>query len=95
MYCCSCRPGSLSAKIVGVRYYNGIATVGEIIILNREPNNPVRFLLEPNPRDRSNMYKYDSNAIQVKNVEGVQIGHIPRQIAAKFAPYMVGKEKKI
>ena len=47
-----------------------------------------------NPQDRSNEHKYDSNAIQVKNVEGVQIGLIPRQIAAKFAPYMVGNKKK-
>lgn len=28
------------AKIVGVRYYNGIATPGEMVVLRREPGNP-------------------------------------------------------
>ncbi|KAF2206071.1 hypothetical protein GQ43DRAFT_436496 [Delitschia confertaspora ATCC 74209] len=32
--------------------------------------------------------KYDKNAIQVQNVQRVQIGHIPRGIAAKLAKYM-------
>lgn len=32
---------------------------------------------------------YDSNAIRVGNVMGEQIGHIPRQMAAKLAKYMV------
>ncbi|KIW01676.1 uncharacterized protein PV09_06859 [Verruconis gallopava] len=31
---------------------------------------------------------YDNNAIQAKNVRGIQIGHIPRTIAAKLAPFM-------
>lgn len=38
-------------------------------------------------RDAGN--PYDSNAIKVDNVMGHQIGHIPRQIAAKLAKYMV------
>lgn len=63
--------GSLDDKIVGVRYYNGVATVGEYVILRREPSNP-----------------YDSNAIRVDNVFGNQIGHIPRNLAAKLAPYI-------
>lgn len=63
--------GILPAKIVGVRYYNGYATMGELVTLRREPQNP-----------------YDSNAIQVLNVQGVQIGHIPRTVAAKLARYM-------
>lgn len=33
--------------------------------------------------------QYDANAIQVSNVLGVQIGHIPRAVAAKLAPYLV------
>ncbi|KAL8696716.1 MAG: hypothetical protein Q9224_002655, partial [Gallowayella concinna] len=37
-------------------------------------------------REPSN--QYDSNAIRVSNVMRDQIGHIPRQIAAKLAPYM-------
>ncbi|KAI0356200.1 hypothetical protein OH77DRAFT_1423798 [Trametes cingulata] len=32
--------------------------------------------------------KYDRNAIQVKNIGGTQVGHIPRQVAAKLAPLM-------
>lgn len=32
---------------------------------------------------------YDQNAIQVRNVMGDQIGHLPRTIASKLAPYMV------
>jgi SWI/SNF-related matrix-associated actin-dependent regulator of chromatin subfamily A3 len=63
--------GALHNKIVGVRYYSGYATVGEMVICRREPNNP-----------------YDSNAIRVLNVQGDQIGHIPKTWAAKIAKYM-------
>ncbi|EDN05404.1 conserved hypothetical protein [Histoplasma mississippiense (nom. inval.)] len=38
-------------------------------------------------REPSN--RYDKNAIRVDNVMGVQIGHLPRTIASKLAPYMV------
>jgi SWI/SNF-related matrix-associated actin-dependent regulator of chromatin subfamily A3 len=31
---------------------------------------------------------YDSNAIRIDNVAGTQIGHIPRNVAAKLAPFM-------
>jgi SWI/SNF-related matrix-associated actin-dependent regulator of chromatin subfamily A3 len=37
-------------------------------------------------RERSN--QYDINAIQVLNVSGTQIGHLPRPIAAKLASFM-------
>ena len=63
--------GALRHKIVGVRYYSGYATVGEMVICRREPNNP-----------------YDRNAIRVLNVQGDQIGHIPKTWAAKIAKYM-------
>ncbi|KAK0621623.1 SNF2 family N-terminal domain-containing protein [Bombardia bombarda] len=63
--------GSLDGKIVGVRYYSGVATVGELVICHREPSN-----------------QYDPNAIRVDNVFGDQIGHIPRTVAAKLAPYI-------
>ena len=33
---------------------------------------------------------YDSNAIRVDNINQAQIGHIPRRIAAKLAPFMDG-----
>lgn len=32
--------GDLHTRIVGVRYYNGHATIGEHVVLKREPNNP-------------------------------------------------------
>jgi SWI/SNF-related matrix-associated actin-dependent regulator of chromatin subfamily A3 len=38
-------------------------------------------------REPSN--QYDSNAIRIDNVQGTQIGHIPRQLASKLAPYLV------
>ena len=31
---------------------------------------------------------YDRNAIRIDNVAGTQIGHIPRRVAAKLAPFM-------
>ncbi|KAH6867044.1 SNF2 family N-terminal domain-containing protein [Alternaria rosae] len=58
-------------KIVGVRYYNGYATTGEMVVLRREPHN-----------------EYDSNAIKVTNVQGEQVGHLPRGAASKLAKYM-------
>ncbi|KAF2645809.1 hypothetical protein P280DRAFT_417930 [Massarina eburnea CBS 473.64] len=63
--------GKLDTKIVGVRFYNGYATMGEMAICRREPQNP-----------------YDRNALQILNVQGAQIGHIPKGFAAKLAPYM-------
>ncbi len=63
--------GAIDGKIVGIRYYDGYATIGEQVMVKREPQNP-----------------YDSNAIRVNNVHGVQIGHLPRNLAAKLAPYM-------
>lgn len=63
--------GKHDAKIVGVRYYNGVVTPQELVVLVREPNN-----------------QYDANAIRVNNVMGQQIGHIPRKLAEKLAPYL-------
>ncbi|KAI0940604.1 hypothetical protein AcW1_003757 [Taiwanofungus camphoratus] len=45
------------------------------------PGEEVRLVRQPEN-------KYDRNAIQVKNIGGTQVGHIPRQIAAKLAPLM-------
>jgi hypothetical protein len=39
--------------------------------------------------DSQGRQQYDPNAIRVDNVLGSQIGHIPRTVAAKLAPYMV------
>ncbi|CAK9786233.1 unnamed protein product [Cutaneotrichosporon oleaginosum] len=35
--------------------------------------------------------EYDSNAVQVLNASGVQVGHIPRGVAARIAPLMDGR----
>ncbi|KZT00465.1 uncharacterized protein LAESUDRAFT_553779 [Laetiporus sulphureus 93-53] len=45
------------------------------------PGEQVRLVREPNN-------KYDRNAIQVKNIGGTQVGHVPRNAAAKLAPLM-------
>lgn len=63
--------GRVQSKVVGVRFYKGLATPGEYILIKREPTN-----------------QYDQNAIRVDNVAGEQIGHIPRQMAAKLAPFL-------
>jgi SWI/SNF-related matrix-associated actin-dependent regulator of chromatin subfamily A3 len=63
--------GTHGAKIVGVRYYNGVVTPHELVMLQREPQN-----------------QYDRNAIRVNNVMGQQIGHLPRNLVAKLAPYI-------
>ncbi|PNY27303.1 Helicase-like transcription factor, partial [Tolypocladium capitatum] len=63
--------GSFDGKIVGVRYYSGYASPGEVVLCHREPQN-----------------KYDPNAIRVDNVMYQQIGHLPRKVAEKIAPYM-------
>ncbi|KAK2767149.1 hypothetical protein FQN53_006577 [Emmonsiellopsis sp. PD_33] len=63
--------GILASKVVGLRYYTGRATVGEYVVVRREPTN-----------------RYDPNAIRIDNVMGAQIGHLPRTLACKLAPYM-------
>ncbi|KAL3427406.1 SNF2 family domain-containing protein [Phlyctema vagabunda] len=63
--------GAIDGKIVGVRYYNGYATVGESVLIKREPSNV-----------------YDSNAIRIDNVQGTQIGHLPRALAEKLAEFI-------
>jgi SWI/SNF-related matrix-associated actin-dependent regulator of chromatin subfamily A3 len=63
--------GNLENKIVGVRYYNGVVTPGEMILCRREAGNP-----------------YDSNAIRIDNVMRSQIGHLPRNVVKKLAPYL-------
>ncbi|PIL34185.1 transcription factor [Ganoderma sinense ZZ0214-1] len=45
------------------------------------PGEEVSLVREPHNR-------YDRNAIQVKNIGGTQVGHIPRTVAAKLAPLM-------
>lgn len=63
--------GTHDAKIVGVRYYNGVVTPHELVMIQREPNN-----------------QYDPNAFRINNVMGQQIGHLPRNLVTKLAPYV-------
>lgn len=41
--------GVMHTKIVGVRFYNGYATVGEMVILRREPQNPYDRMVVSSP----------------------------------------------
>lgn len=45
------------------------------------PGEEVRLVREPGNA-------YDRNAVQVKNIGGTQVGHLPRNVAAKLAPLM-------
>jgi SWI/SNF-related matrix-associated actin-dependent regulator of chromatin subfamily A3 len=67
----TCLYSNMDSKIVGIRYYRGHVSPGEMVFVRREPHNA-----------------YDSNAIQVLNVRREQIGHIPRTVASKLAPFM-------
>lgn len=53
-------------------------------------NPKERVILKREPTNQ-----YDRNAIRVDNVMGAQIGHIPREMAAKLAPYMVRNPQPI
>lgn len=70
--------GTVSTKVVGVRFYSGHATAGEFVVVRREPGN-----------------QYDANAIRIDNVMGQQIGHIPRIMAAKLAPFLVRPKRSL
>ncbi|KAF8622719.1 hypothetical protein AX15_006810 [Amanita polypyramis BW_CC] len=45
------------------------------------PGEEVLLVREPHNR-------YDRNAIQVKNINQIQVGHLPRQVVAKLAPLL-------
>ncbi|KAJ7703076.1 SNF2 family N-terminal domain-containing protein [Mycena rosella] len=45
------------------------------------PGEEVRLVREPHNQ-------YDRNAIQVKNIDSAQVGHIPKNIAGKLAPLL-------
>ncbi|KAI1817848.1 hypothetical protein GGS20DRAFT_531056 [Poronia punctata] len=49
------------------------------------PGESILCIREPNNQ-------YDKNAIRVDNSMGVQIGHIPRNLAEKLAPYLDNRE---
>ncbi|XP_034295161.1 helicase-like transcription factor isoform X1 [Pantherophis guttatus] len=66
--------GTLRGNVVGLRYYTGMVNDGEMVALQREPNNP-----------------YDKNAVKVNNVNGDQVGHIKKELAACLAYIMDNK----
>lgn len=86
--------GTLDNKIVGCRYYDGIVSPGEVVVLRREPSNPSvtppKLPLVPTECVSSNSctYRYDANAVRVDNVMGTQVGHLPRKLVEKLAPLM-------
>ncbi|KAF8897054.1 SNF2 superfamily protein [Gymnopilus junonius] len=62
----------MNTNVVGIQYYR-VGMVG--------PGEEVLLVREPqNP--------YDRNAIQVKNIGRVQVGHLPRNVAGKLAPLL-------
>ncbi|EFY99008.2 SNF2 family domain-containing protein [Metarhizium robertsii ARSEF 23] len=63
--------GTFETKIVGIQYYRGHASTGEVVLCRREPAN-----------------QYDRNAIRIDNVMYQQIGHLPRKVVEKIAPYI-------
>lgn len=80
--------GQLTSEVVGIRHYRGLVGPGEEVLLIREPTNAYDRCVH-----RHSLYLFDSeycdrNAIQVKNISRVQVGHIPRGVAAKLAPLM-------
>lgn len=38
--------------------------------------------------DHTSLSRYDRNALRVDNVLGAQVGHIPRKLMEKLAPYI-------
>jgi SWI/SNF-related matrix-associated actin-dependent regulator of chromatin subfamily A3 len=69
-------------------YILGLVGAGEEVSLVREPGNRydrcgLLNFIQNNCRDMCSR-----NAIQVKNIGMTQVGHIPRNIAAKLAPLL-------
>lgn len=77
---------SLASQIVGLQYYGG----NDYSCYDPcQPSNRLLGLVGPGEEVtlvREPHNKYDRNAIQVLNISGAQVGHIPRKIAEKLAP---------
>ncbi|KAH9892824.1 SNF2 family N-terminal domain-containing protein [Cubamyces lactineus] len=65
----------LKTNVVGIQYYKGLVGPGEEVLLVRQPHNQY---------DRSN-HALSSGSFLLKIS---QVGHIPRNVAAKLAPLM-------
>ncbi|KAK7472758.1 hypothetical protein VKT23_000868 [Stygiomarasmius scandens] len=81
LYCC------LNTNVVGLQYYKGLVGPGEEVLLIREPSNPYDVYVFNNNYGQQ-IYGLHRNAIQVKNIGRTQVGHVPRNVAAKLAPLM-------
>jgi SWI/SNF-related matrix-associated actin-dependent regulator of chromatin subfamily A3 len=84
----------LETKIVGIQYYKGHASTGEVVLCRREPDNQVsanylNIALQLFPKLSDGTSQYDPNAIRMDNVMYQQIGHLPRKVVEKVAPYLV------
>lgn len=73
--------GFMRTDIVGVKHYSGQVAIDERVKLVREPHNQYCLLFEAK-------FRYDSNAIGVLNLSGIQVGHIPRRVAGNLAPFL-------
>lgn len=73
-------------EVVGIQHYRGLVGVGERVVLVRPylwvwcPSQTLTYSVQR--REPGN--RYDSNAIQVININGQQVGHIPRGTAARL-----------
>ncbi|THV02370.1 hypothetical protein K435DRAFT_963104 [Dendrothele bispora CBS 962.96] len=80
---------SMRTDVVGLQYYKGMVGPGEEVLLIREPQNPYdRCVLHMYCFDEHAISLVFRNAIQVKNIGRTQVGHLPRNVAAKLAPLM-------
>ena len=78
---------TLSTGVVGIQYYTGMISL-LCFPLSSYPlaglvgaGEEVQLIREPNNR-------YDRNAIRVSNIAGSQVGHIPKNVAARLAPLL-------
>ncbi|KAJ5317953.1 hypothetical protein PENANT_c004G10176 [Penicillium antarcticum] len=75
--------GDDSSLVSTVLYGVVAAKIVGVRFYTGHANPKERVILKREPTNQ-----YDRNAIRVDNVMGAQIGHIPREMAAKLAPYM-------
>jgi SWI/SNF-related matrix-associated actin-dependent regulator of chromatin subfamily A3 len=83
--------GSFPSKVVGCRFYNGYVTMGEMVLLRRQPENQydANAIVVNNVRvGTNNRYPRFTSRRTDLSSKGEQIGHIPRTMALKLAPFM-------
>lgn len=75
-------------EVVGIQHYRGLVGVGERVVLVRllDGSSEMRNLTASSQhRDPTN--RYDANAIKVVNINGQQVGHIPKGTAARLGRF--------